>query len=82
MKKLLAVFAALVALSAHADEILTVGASAVPHAEILEVVKPMLAKDGIDLQIKVFNDYIQPNVQLAEKRLRSEEHTSELQSQP
>ncbi|MDB6049097.1 MAG: metQ-2 [Pseudomonas sp.] len=69
MKKLLAVFAALIALSAHADETLTVGASAVPHAEILEVVKPMLAKDGIDLQIKVFNDYIQPNVQLAEKRL-------------
>lgn len=69
MKKILAVFAAVVALGAHADETLIVGASAVPHAEILEVVKPMLAKDGIDLQIKVFNDYIQPNVQLAEKRL-------------
>ncbi|MDB6142525.1 MAG: lipoprotein [Pseudomonas sp.] len=69
MKKLLAAFVAIVALSANADETLTVGASAVPHAEILEVVKPMLAKDGIDLQIKVFSDYIQPNVQLAGKSL-------------
>lgn len=69
MKKLLVALAAVVALSAHADETLTVGASAVPHAEILEFVKPMLAKEGVDLQIKVFSDYIQPNVQLAEKNL-------------
>lgn len=69
MKKLLAAFAAIIALSAHANETLTVGASAVPHAEILEVVKPMLAKEGIDLQIKVFSDYIQPNVQLEDKGL-------------
>jgi D-methionine transport system substrate-binding protein len=48
---------------------LTVAATAVPHAEILEFVKPVLAKDGIDLQIKVFTDYIQPNVQVAEKHL-------------
>jgi D-methionine transport system substrate-binding protein len=69
MKKLLAVFAAVVALSAHADETLTVAASAVPHAEILEFVKPTLAKEGVDLQIKVFNDYVQPNLQVAEKRI-------------
>jgi len=69
MKKLLAVFAAVAALSAHADETLTVAASAVPHAEILEFVKPTLAKEGVDLQIKVFNDYVQPNVQVAQNRL-------------
>lgn len=69
MKKLLAVFAAIAALSAHADETLTVAASAVPHAEILEFVKPTLAKEGVDLQIKVFNDYVQPNLQVAEKRM-------------
>jgi D-methionine transport system substrate-binding protein len=69
MKKLLAALAAVVALGVHADEVLTVGASAVPHAEILEFVKPMLAKEGVDLQIKVFSDYIQPNVQLADKTL-------------
>jgi D-methionine transport system substrate-binding protein len=69
MKKLLAVFAAVAALSAHADETLTVAASAVPHAEILEFVKPTLTKEGVDLQIKVFNDYVQPNLQVAEKRM-------------
>lgn len=69
MKKLLAIFAAVAALSAHADETLTVAASAVPHAELLEFVKPTLAKEGVDLQIKVFNDYVQPNVQVAQKRL-------------
>ncbi|GAA0772284.1 MetQ/NlpA family ABC transporter substrate-binding protein [Brevundimonas olei] len=48
---------------------LLVGATAVPHAEILEQVKPMLAAEGVPIEIKVFNDYVQPNVQLAEKRL-------------
>lgn len=48
---------------------LKVGATAVPHAEILERVKPILADEGIDLQIVVFNDYVQPNTQLAEGRL-------------
>jgi len=69
MKKLLAALAAVVALGAHADETLTIGASAVPHAEVLEFIKPMLAKEGIDLQIKVFSDYIQPNALLADKSL-------------
>ena len=49
--------------------VLLVGATAVPHAEILEVVKPILAADGVPIEIKVFNDYVQPNVQLSEKRL-------------
>ncbi len=40
-----------------------------PHAEILEFVKPALAKEGVNLKVKVFTDYIQPNVQVAEKRL-------------
>ena len=48
---------------------LLVGATAVPHAEILEVVKPILAEQGVPIEIKVFNDYVQPNVQLSEKRL-------------
>jgi len=46
-----------------------VGASPVPHAEILNVVKPILEKEGIDLQIVEFTDYIQPNIKLAEKEL-------------
>ena len=50
-------------------ETLTVAASAVPHAEILEFVKPVLAREGVDLQVKVFDDYVQPNVQVSEKRI-------------
>ena len=71
MKKttLVAGLLALFALSASANETLTVGATPVPHAEILEFVKPELAKQGVDLKIKVFNDFIQPNQQLAEKNL-------------
>lgn len=69
MKKAIAVLAAVVAFTAHAGEKLVVGATPVPHAEILEFVKPALAKEGVDLDIKVFTDFIQPNVQLAEKNL-------------
>ncbi|QTN18652.1 MetQ/NlpA family ABC transporter substrate-binding protein [Brevundimonas sp. AJA228-03] len=48
---------------------LIVGATAVPHAEILEFLKPTLAAEGFPIEIKVFNDYVQPNTQLAEKRI-------------
>ena len=41
--------------------VLKVGATPAPHAEILEVVKQLLAEQGITLEITVFNDYIQPN---------------------
>ncbi|EHK70320.1 D-methionine-binding lipoprotein MetQ [Pseudomonas psychrotolerans L19] len=70
MKKLLATAALLAAsLTAHAAETLSVAATPVPHAEILEFVKPQLAKEGVDLKIKVFTDYVQPNLQVAQKRL-------------
>jgi D-methionine transport system substrate-binding protein len=52
-----------------AADTLTVGATAVPHAEVLEFIKPALAAQGLKLEIKVFNDYVQPNVQVAEKHL-------------
>jgi len=68
MKKLLAVVAAVAAFSANAES-LTVAATPVPHAEILEFLQPQLAKEGVELKVKVFTDYIQPNVQVAEKRL-------------
>ena len=48
---------------------LKVGATAVPHAEILEVVKPLLEKEGINLEIVEFNDYVQPNLALNDKEL-------------
>lgn len=40
---------------------LKVGASPAPHAEILGVVKELLAEEGITLEIVEFTDYIQPN---------------------
>ena len=72
MKKVLlftALAAALTAGLAQAGEKLVVAATPVPHAEILELIKPTLAKEGVDLEIKVFTDYVQPNVQVDQKRL-------------
>ena len=72
MKKVLlftALAAALTAGLAQAGEKLVVAATPVPHAEILELIKPTLAKEGVDLEIKVFTDYVQPNVQLDQKHL-------------
>ncbi|MEK1908320.1 MAG: MetQ/NlpA family ABC transporter substrate-binding protein [Pseudomonas sp.] len=72
MKKTLLLTALAAALSvtlAHAGEKLVVAATPVPHAEILELIKPQLAKEGVDLDIKVFTDYVQPNLQVSEKQL-------------
>lgn len=43
------------------NTVIKVAASATPHAEILEQVKPILEKQGYDLEITVFDDYVQPN---------------------
>lgn len=51
------------------SDTLTVAATAVPHAEILKQVKPILAKEGVNLEIKVFADYVQPNLQVDEKNI-------------
>ncbi|MEB1808634.1 MAG: MetQ/NlpA family ABC transporter substrate-binding protein [Bacillaceae bacterium] len=48
---------------------LVVGASAVPHTEVLEFAAPLLAERGIDLEIKTFTDYILPNQALNEGEL-------------
>ncbi|WP_332766231.1 MetQ/NlpA family ABC transporter substrate-binding protein [Phenylobacterium sp.] len=52
-----------------APDTLTVAATAVPHAEILEMVRPILAEQGLKLDVKVFNDYVQPNLQVDQKQL-------------
>lgn len=46
---------------------LKVAATAVPHAEILEHIKPLLEKEGVDLEIIVVEDYNTPNRALADK---------------
>lgn len=43
------------------NTVIKVAASATPHAEILEQVKPILEEQGYDLEITVFDDYVQPN---------------------
>lgn len=48
---------------------LKVGASPIPHAQILKVVVPMLKKEGIDLKIIEFTDYVTPDLALADKSL-------------
>ncbi len=49
--------------------VLKVGASPVPHAEILNQIKPMLAKEGVDLQVVEFTDYVKPNLSLNDKEI-------------
>lgn len=68
--------------SSSAKTVLKVGASAVPHAEILQVVKPLLEKEGIDLQIVEFSDYVQPNLALNDKELDANffQHTPYLEN--
>ncbi len=48
---------------------LKVGATSAPHAEILEQVKPVLAQQGITLEITVFTDYPLINTAVAEGTL-------------
>ena len=47
-------------------ETITVGASSTPHAEILDAVRGELEALGYDLEVVVFNDYVQPNTALAD----------------
>ncbi|MDQ0898110.1 MULTISPECIES: MetQ/NlpA family ABC transporter substrate-binding protein [unclassified Paenibacillus] len=55
---------------ASAKEVtLKIGASSVPHAEILNSLKDKLKTQGVKLEVIEFNDYVQPNVQVFEKQL-------------
>ena len=68
MKKILAIALALIlvlsltACGAKKTTAITVAASPTPHAEILEVAKEVLAKEGYELEITEFVDYVQPNL--------------------
>jgi D-methionine transport system substrate-binding protein len=66
---LLATSLTLFATVAQAADKLVIAATPVPHAEILEFLKPTLAKEGVDLQVKVFTDYVQPAAQTNEKQV-------------
>lgn len=54
---------------ALSTESLTIGVTGGPHQQIAEKVKELAAEDGLELDIKVFNDYNTPNTALAEGSL-------------
>ena len=69
---LLSLLTALSLVGCSSDEettTLKVGATAVPHAEVLEQAKPMLAEKGIKLEITTFQDYVLPNTSVEEGEL-------------
>ena len=75
LKKLgLAALLSLAALPALAQQTQTVriGATPGPHAQILEAVKPIAAKKGLDIKIVEFSDYVVPNAALAAGEHRGE----------
>ena len=76
MKKIIAIVLAIAAVFSFAacgkkaeDKVIKVGASSTPHAEILEQVKEALKKDGYELEVVVYDDYVLPNQALAEGTL-------------
>ena len=52
-------------------ETIKVGVTPGPHAQILEAVKPIAAKQGLDIQIVEFSDYVVPNVALDSGELQA-----------
>ncbi|WP_321954659.1 MetQ/NlpA family ABC transporter substrate-binding protein [Paraburkholderia bannensis] len=52
-------------LLANADETIKVGVTGGPHEQVMEVVKRVAAKNGLDIKIVEFSDYVQPNAALA-----------------
>lgn len=71
MKRLLSslVLLLLMAAPALAAEDIVVGVTPFPHKDIMLVAKPLLAKEGYNLVLKDFTDYVQPNMALAGKQL-------------
>ena len=49
---------------AFSADVIKLGVTAGPHAQIAEVAKAVAARDGLTIQIVEFNDYIQPNAAL------------------
>jgi len=64
------------------EKLIVVGASATPHAEILEQVKAALAEQGYELEIRIFDDYVLPNTALNDGELDANyfQHTPYLNS--
>ena len=65
------------AFSAHAQDAIKIGVTAGPHAQIMEHVKQVAAKDGLKIQIIEFSDYVQPNAALASGDLHANSYQHE-----
>ncbi len=50
--------------AAHAEETIKVGVTGGPHAQIMEIVKQIAAKNGLKITVVEFSDYVQPNATL------------------
>ena len=57
--------------SSSKNTTVTVGATPVPHGEILNEIKPLLAKEGVDLKVVEFTDYVKPNLALNDKEINA-----------
>src|SRR6201996_800344 len=68
---------------AYAEDSIKVGVTGGPHAQIMEVVKTVAAKNGLNIKIVEFSDYVQPNAALASGDLdaNSYQHDPYLQAQ-
>ncbi|MBV8652708.1 MAG: MetQ/NlpA family ABC transporter substrate-binding protein [Alphaproteobacteria bacterium] len=81
MRRLVLASAALLLLSpslALAQQVIRIGATPGPHAQILEAVKPIAAEKGLDLKILEFTDYVVPNEALNSGELEA----NSFQNQP
>lgn len=55
--------------TAAAETTITVGATPVPHADILNFIAPEMKKQGVTLKVLEFSDYVKPNMALADKEI-------------
>lgn len=55
--------------AAAAADVIRIGATPVPHADILNFIKPKLEKEGVELKVTEFTDFVQLNLALSNKDL-------------
>src|SRR5690606_17456876 len=69
--------------STQAQDVIKVGVTAGPHAQIMEHVKQVAEADGLKIQIIEFSDYVQPNAALSsgDLQVNSYQHTPYLDAQ-
>ncbi len=62
-------FAASLTVANASDKVIKVGATPVPHSEILSAAKPLVKAKGYELKIVEFTDYVTPNLALDDGEL-------------